>query len=315
VHRLCGLQKIASSIIKKRRHGKIAGPPVHDDHVNRIFHADRLDAIWLTDISEHPTAEGKLYVCAVKDVCSRRIVGWSIGPRMTSTLADTALRTAIVRRRPAGTTVVHSDRGGQFRSHRYQRTLRTHGLTGSMGRVSSAGDNAAMESFFFALLQKNVLNRQSWATRDELRLAIITWIEHLPPAPTSTGPGPSHTDRVRNRLRRQPAGRSSMTRTTTVNQTLGRPASRLMRLFAEGALRCARVMHSGAGRLVLGAVESEVGAGQVDGEQCAVVGAGGFLPVESAGEAGTGDVDDAGVELAADQGEQQLERGLLLGAW
>jgi putative transposase len=177
VHRLCGLQKIASSIIKKRRNGKIAGPPVHDDHVNRIFHAEKLDAIWLTDITEHPTAEGKLYVCAVKDVCSRRIVGWSIGPRMTSTLADTALRTAIVRRRPAGTTVVHSDRGGQFRSHRYQRTLRTHGLKGSMGRVSSAGDNAAMESFF-SLLQKNVLNRQSWATRDELRLAIITWIEH-----------------------------------------------------------------------------------------------------------------------------------------
>src|SRR5690606_33968572 len=132
------------SIVRKRRSGKIAGPPVHDDHVNRIFHADRLDAIWLTDITEHPTAQGKLYLCAVKDVCSRRIVGWSIGPRMTSQLADTALRTAIARRRPAVTVVVHSDRSGQFRSHRYQRTLRTHGLQGSMGRVSSAGDNAAM---------------------------------------------------------------------------------------------------------------------------------------------------------------------------
>jgi putative transposase len=177
VQRLCALQNIASSILKKRRSsGKTPGPPVHDDHVNRIFHADGLDEIWLTDITEHPTAEGKLYLCAVKDVCSRRIVGYAIGPRMTSQLADAALRTAIARRQPTGTLVVHSDRGGQFRSRRYQRTLRAHGLTGSMGRVSAAGDNAAMESFF-ALLQNNVLDRQSWATRDELRLAIITWIE------------------------------------------------------------------------------------------------------------------------------------------
>jgi putative transposase len=177
VQRLCALQKIASSILRKRRgSGKTPGPPVHDDHVGRIFKADRLDQIWLTDISEHPTGEGKLYICAVKDVCSRKIVGYAIGPRMTSHLADAALRTAIARRSPAGTVVVHSDRGGQFRSHRYQRTLRAHGLIGSMGRVSSAGDNAAMESFF-SLLQKNVLNRQTWTTREKLRIAIITWIE------------------------------------------------------------------------------------------------------------------------------------------
>ena len=177
VQRLCALQKIASSILRKRRgSGKTPGPPVHDDHVGRVFHAEKLDQIWLTDISEHPTAEGKLYICAVKDVCSRRIVGYAIDARMTSHLADAALRTAIARRAPTSAVVVHSDRGGQFRSHRYQRTLRAHGLVGSMGRVSSAGDNAAMESFF-SLLQKNVLNRQTWTTRDELRVEIITWIE------------------------------------------------------------------------------------------------------------------------------------------
>jgi putative transposase len=177
VQRLCALQQVYSSILKKGRgSGKTPGPAVHDDHVNRIFHADRLDQIWLTDISEHPTGEGKLYICAVKDVCSRRIVGYAIGPRMTSHLADAALRTAIARRAPTGTVVVHSDRGGQFRSKRYQRTLRAHGLTGSMGRVSAAGDNAAMESFF-SLLQNNVLDRRTWTSRDELRLAIITWIE------------------------------------------------------------------------------------------------------------------------------------------
>jgi transposase InsO family protein len=86
---------------------------------------------------------------------------------MTSELADTALRTAIARRRPTGTVIVHTDRGGQFRSLRYQRNLRAHGLTASMGRIASAGANAAMESYF-ALLQKNVLNRQTWQSREEL---------------------------------------------------------------------------------------------------------------------------------------------------
>ena len=95
---------------------------------------------------------------------------------MTAALAVSALRNAIALRSPAGTVVVHSDRGSQFRSAAFVRTLRSHGLTGSMGRVGACGDNAAMESFF-ALLQKNVLDRQRWATREQLRLAIITWIE------------------------------------------------------------------------------------------------------------------------------------------
>ncbi|MFC5434814.1 transposase, partial [Microbacterium suwonense] len=72
--------------------------------------------------------------------------------------------------------VIHSDRGSQFRSRKFLRALTRHRLVGSMGRVAAAGDNAAMESFF-ALLQKNVLNRQSWATREQLRIAIVTWIE------------------------------------------------------------------------------------------------------------------------------------------
>lgn len=177
VQRLCALQKVASSTVKRRRgSGKQPGPAVTDDLVQRDFSAARPDEVWLTDITEHGTSTGKVYVCAVKDVCSRRIVGWSIGPRMTAELADTALRVAIAKRRPSGTVIVHSDRGGQFRSRRYQRTLRVHGLRGSMGRVASAGDNAAMESFF-SLLQKNVLNRQPWHDRDELRRQIIIWIE------------------------------------------------------------------------------------------------------------------------------------------
>jgi putative transposase len=176
VARLCSQQRIWSVFSKKRGLSRKAGPPVHDDLVARQFTAAGPDRTWLTDITEHPTAEGKLYLCAFKDVYSNRIVGYSMSSRMTAGLAVSALRNAIALRDPAGTLVVHSDRGSQFRSAAFVRTLKDHGLAGSMGRVGACGDNAAMESFF-ARLQKNVLDRQRWSTREQLRLAIITWIE------------------------------------------------------------------------------------------------------------------------------------------
>jgi len=175
VQRLCSEQRLWSSFAKKRGQNRRPGPPVHDDLVRREFTADDLDELWLTDITEHPTGEGKLYLCALKDACSTRIVGYSMSDRMTADLAVTALRNAVSLRSPNG-TIVHSDRGSQFRSNAFVRALKTAGLPGSMGRVATCADNAAMESFF-SLLQKNVLDRQRWDTRDELRLAIITWIE------------------------------------------------------------------------------------------------------------------------------------------
>ncbi|WP_281261677.1 IS3 family transposase [Actinokineospora auranticolor] len=153
-----------------------SGPPVHDDLVRRDFTATAPNRLWLDDITEHRTTEGKLYLCAVKDVCSNRIVGYSIDTRMRARLAVTALSNALARRDDVVGCVVHTDRGSQFRSRKFVRALARHGLTGSMGRVGAAGDNAAMESFF-ALLQNNVLNRRTWSTRDELRTAIVTWIE------------------------------------------------------------------------------------------------------------------------------------------
>jgi putative transposase len=178
VWRLCREQRIWSTTVRKGRAGggKRPGPAVHDDLVQRDFTAPAPDVVWLTDITEHPTGEGKLYLCAIKDVFSNRIVGYSIADRMTAGLATAALRSAIARRRPHGTVVVHSDRGSQFRSRAFRSVLTATGLTGSMGRVASAGDNAAMESFF-ALLQKNVLNQRRWRTRSELRYEILTWIE------------------------------------------------------------------------------------------------------------------------------------------
>ena len=175
VQRLCSRRGLFSVHARKRGKNRRPGPPVHDDLVLRDFTATRPDEKWLTDITEHPTAEGKLYVCSIKDCYSNRIVGYSIAPRMKSSLAVAALRNAVALRQPVG-TIVHSDRGSQFRSRKFVNELHRAGLAGSMGRVGAAGDNAAIESFF-SLLQKNVLNRQRWQTREQLRLAIVIWIE------------------------------------------------------------------------------------------------------------------------------------------
>ena len=175
VNRLCTSQRLWSVHSRKRGLHRKPGPPVHDDLVRREFTAEAPNRLWLTDITEHPTAEGKLYLCAVKDACSKRIVGYSIDDRMTSELAVNALRNAVALRGSVE-AIVHSDRGSQFRSHAYVRALRDARLLGSMGRVGACADNAAMESFF-SLLQKNVLNRRRWQTRAELRLAIVVWIE------------------------------------------------------------------------------------------------------------------------------------------
>ncbi len=150
---------------------------MHDDLLERQFSTTAPDLVWVTDITEHPTLEGKLYCCAIKDLFGNRIVGYALNDRMTAQLATSALRSAIARRRPTATVVVHSDRGSQFRARAFRATLTAAGLTGSMGRVASAGDNAAMESFW-ALLQKNVLNTRRWRTRAELHYAIVYWIEH-----------------------------------------------------------------------------------------------------------------------------------------
>jgi transposase InsO family protein len=179
VWRLCSQQKIWSTTVRKGRRGsgKRPGPAVYDDHVQRDFTAAAPNLKWLTDITEHPTAEGKLYCCAIKDLFSNRIVGYAIGDRMTADLAVAALRAAVARRQPDGVVIVHADRGSQFRARSFRAVLVAAGLKGSMGRVASAGDNAAMESFW-ALLQRNVLDQQQWRTREELHYAIVFWIEH-----------------------------------------------------------------------------------------------------------------------------------------
>lgn len=181
VHRLCRIAGIHASHHPKRSKAGSTGPAPHDDLLAVVdddgvlrheFVAAGPNTVWLWDISEHPTREGKLYICAIKDIWSNKIVGYSIDSRMRAGLVRAAMRNAIALRSPVG-TICHSDRGGQFRAKKPQQPLTDHGLVGSMGRSYGAGDKASMESFF-ALLQKNVLNTRRWDTRDDLRLAMVT---------------------------------------------------------------------------------------------------------------------------------------------
>lgn len=177
VWRICHNNGVFSTIIHARRSGKgKPGTPVHDDMLQHHFHADTLNKAWVVDITEHHTSEGKIYMCAIKDLCSRRIVGYAIDKHMKSRLALAALNDAMVKRGYPSGVIVHSDRGSQFRSRKFTMALRAYKAKGSMGRVGAAGDNAAMESFL-SLLQKNVLNRKNWGTRRELSTAITHWIE------------------------------------------------------------------------------------------------------------------------------------------
>jgi transposase InsO family protein len=175
VQRLCSSHGIYSVLARKRGRWAKTKEPVHDDLVRRCFGAKAANELWFADITEHPTAEGKLYLCAIKDAFSGRVVGYSMDSRMKASLAVAALKNAIALRGPVG-TIVHSDRGSQFRSGKFVRALRSAGLVGSMGRTGTCADNAAMESFF-ALVQRNVFDRQRWQTREELRLAVVVWIE------------------------------------------------------------------------------------------------------------------------------------------
>jgi len=148
-----------------------------DDLVGRRFDPDGPDRLWVMDVTEHPTDEGKLYCGVVLDAWSRRIVGWSIADHMRSELVVDALQMAVWRRQPPeGQTVAHSDHGSQYTSWAFGRRLRGAGLLGSMGSIGDCYDNSVAESFF-GTLQLELLDEHRWTTRDQLANAIFDWIE------------------------------------------------------------------------------------------------------------------------------------------
>lgn len=146
------------------------------DLVRREFRRKRPNELWVTDITEHPTREGKVYCCVVLDTFSRKVVGWSIDSTQTTQLVLNALGMATQRRPDRDGLVIHSDRGVQFTSWAFSQKLRDAGISPSMGAIGSAYDNALIESFW-GRMQVELFNRRKWKTRIELASAIHDYIE------------------------------------------------------------------------------------------------------------------------------------------
>lgn len=132
--------------------------------------------MWVNDITEHPTREGKVYCCAVLDTFSRKIVGWSIDNCQDSTLVVNALDMAIKNRKPPPGGIVHADHGVQFTSWAFTNKIRSAGLMPSFGTIGDGYDNAMMESFWSSM-QIELLNRKKWRTRLDLANAIFDYID------------------------------------------------------------------------------------------------------------------------------------------
>jgi putative transposase len=164
-------------VYRRRGRRNLVNAATEEDLVKRRFEVTDPDRLWLTDITEHPTSEGKLYCAAVMDAFSRRIIGWSIDTRQDTDLVVNALAMAVTRRTPeADSTILHSDHGAQYTSWAFGKRLRDAGLLGSMGTVGDCYDNAMMESFW-GTMQLELLDTRVWKTRDELANAVFEWIE------------------------------------------------------------------------------------------------------------------------------------------
>jgi putative transposase len=150
--------------------------PVADNILDRHFDPAAPNASWVADITYVPTREGWLYLAAVEDLYSRRVVGWSMADHLESRLVVDALEMAVQQRWPDEGLLAHSDRGSQYASEHYRRLLAHNGIECSMSRRANCWDNAPMESFF-ASLKKELVHDADFATRAEARGAIFEYIE------------------------------------------------------------------------------------------------------------------------------------------
>jgi transposase InsO family protein len=171
--RRAGLQGLSG----RPKYRRVPNLPTASDLVDRRFHRTEPDRLWVTDITEHRTREGKVYCAVVLDVFSRRVVGWSIDSTATASLVTSALGMAIDQRQPVeGATVIHSDQGTQFTSWAFTQRAIDSGLLPSMGSIGDCYDNAVIESFW-SRMQVELLNTRRWKTRVELATAIFEYLE------------------------------------------------------------------------------------------------------------------------------------------
>lgn len=178
VERLMRINGISGLIEKKRGNTtvRVPGVKVASDKVLRDFTAKEPNQLWVADITYLKTWEGWVYLAAVQDAYSRRIVGWSMAEHMRSELVTDALEMAVKRRRPEPGVIHHSDRGSQYVSLAFGKVAKQNGIAQSMGQVGSAYDNSLAESFF-ATLKKEKINRRTWPEKQELKTEVFSYIE------------------------------------------------------------------------------------------------------------------------------------------
>jgi putative transposase len=150
--------------------------PIAANHLNRNFTASAPNKVWVTDITYIWTREGWMYLAAILDLFSRRVVGWSMDSRIDQTLALDALRMALRTRRPEPGLLHHSDRGIQYAAGDYQKLLREHGIVCSMSRKGDCWDNAVAESFF-STLKAELVHRTGYVSRSQIRASVFEYIE------------------------------------------------------------------------------------------------------------------------------------------
>ena len=150
--------------------------PIAANRLEQEFTASKPNRVWLSDITYVPTQEGWLYLAAVEDLYSRRVVGWSMATTLESRLVVDALAMAVKQRFPDEGLVAHSDRGSQYASEHYQRLLAQHGIVCSMSRAGNCYDNAPMESFF-ASLKKELVHHENYPTIEAAKASLFEYIE------------------------------------------------------------------------------------------------------------------------------------------
>ena len=176
---------------RKRRMGRPEVRPVHARNlIQRDFSAADPERKWVTDITQIPTLEGKLYLCVVLDLFSKLVVGWSMHHRQDRHMVIRAVESAVWQREGGWSVILHSDRGSQFTSYDYQRFLNRNTLLCSMSQVGHCGDNAACEGFF-GLLKRDRVHRCRYRTRDEAKADLFDYIERF------------HNPRMRRRVAKQ----------------------------------------------------------------------------------------------------------------
>ena len=149
------------------------------DLVDRRFDLGRLDKVWTSDITYLNTDQGWLYLCAVRDGCSRRVLGWAVEDHMRTDLVESALSMAVTMRgHLPGQVIFHADRGTQYTSGQLARFARRHGIAQSVGRTGVCWDNAQAESFW-STMKSEFYHRYYWPTKDAARLAVGDWIERV----------------------------------------------------------------------------------------------------------------------------------------